>query len=208
MHIRVSPSSISPGLVVGLALAALLVLPGTADAGSVAGRAAAVQATSLGLTTTLADTGPLADSDDARTASEVTASILGLGGADALHATTISSIQSWVPPDEVASQAGLGNLALTVAGNQISAAFVMAQAIAPLGAPSGGSSIIDRLRVNGISLEPTGAPNQRFDLPGLTLILNEVQSSATSTTVNALRITTWDGLTNIVIATATAGASF
>lgn len=180
----------------------------TADAQSVSGSAAAVHAVALGATTMLAATGPLADSDDARTASEVTASILGLGGAEALHAVTISSIQSWTQPDEIASQAGLGNLVLLVAGNQIAADFVMASATAPVGAASSGGSIVDGLRVNGISIQPSGAANERISIPGVTLTLNEVQSSAAGTTVNALRIATWDGLINIVIATATAGVTF
>lgn len=180
----------------------------TAATQSVSGSAASVHATALGATTLLAATGPLADADDARTASEVTASILGLGGAKALHAATISSVQWWIQPEEVASQAGLGSLGLLVAGNQISADFVMAWATAPVSAANSGGSIIDGLRVNGTSIQPTGAVNERFTLPGLTLTLNEVQSSAAGTTVNALRIATWDGLIDIVIATATAGATF
>lgn len=207
MLVRRSPAS-AWGPPAALVLAACLAAPASAGAQRVTGSATAVRATQLGSTTVLAATGPLADSDDARTASELTASILALGGADTLHAATISSILCCRPEDEVASQAGLGNLALVVAGNQISAAFVMAWADAPLGGLSDGGSIIDRLRVNGIGIEPSGAPNQRIDLPGVTLTLNEVRRSAEATTVNALRIATWDGLIDIVIATATAGASF
>lgn len=84
----------------------------------------------------------------------------------------------------------------------------MAWATAPVSAANSGGSIIDGLRVNGTSIQPTGAVNEQFTLPGLTLTLNEVQGSAAGTTVNALRIATWDGLIDIVIATATAGVTF
>lgn len=83
----------------------------------------------------------------------------------------------------------------------------MAAATAPVGAATSGGSIVDGLRVNGVSIQPSGAVNERFSLPGLNLTLNEVQSSAAGTTVNALHIVAWDGLIDIVIATATAGVT-
>lgn len=201
--------SVSSGgrVAVALALVAWLVWPGAAVAQSVSGAATAVWATAAGTTTALAATGSLANSDDARVASELTGPILGLGSAEALHAAAISSIDAWDALDEVASQAALGNLALTVAGNQISADFAMAWATAPVGAASTGGSTVEGLLVNGIPILPTGAPNERFDLPGATLILNEVQTTTAGTTVNALHIATWDGLVKVVIASATAGVT-
>ena len=175
-----------------------------ATAQSVAGTASAVQGTVAGIATVLAGTGPLASADDARAASELAAAIPLLGGAEVLHAATISSIYGWDSLDEVISEASLGNLVLTVAGNRISADFAMARAVAPVGGVSTGSSTLEGLVVNGIPIVPSGAPSETFYLPGITLTLNEMQTSATGTAVNALHVVSWDGLVNVVIASATA----
>src|SRR5437762_14385519 len=98
-------------------LSALLAWPIASDAQTVTGRARAVQATVLGLlggtTTVLADTGALGGTSDARQASAPTGNVPSLLTGDTLHATTIG----W--PDQVASEASLGTLALRVAGTTI-----------------------------------------------------------------------------------------
>src|SRR2546422_8727319 len=105
------------------ALVGLLAWPGTSEAQTVTGQASAVQATVLGLlgatTIALADTGTLSDSSDARDAEGLTGSVRSLLTGEALHATTIGY------PDEVDSEASLGNVVLTVGSNGISADFVM-----------------------------------------------------------------------------------
>src|SRR6266478_648488 len=177
--------------VVRLLLAGLLAWPmvATAQLGgllpaspTVLGDASAVQATVLGTTTILAGTGSLADTTDARDASQLTGGIPSLLGAGALHATTIG----W--PDQVASEASLGNLNLTVAGIAVSADLVMARALAVLGAVGSGGSNIDNLVINGIPIGVTGQPNQTIAVPGGQVILNEQTLSATGSKVNALHL--------------------
>src|SRR5436189_2977734 len=122
------------------ALVGLLAWPGTSEAQTVTGQATAAQATvQLGIlggttTTTLSDTGTLSGTNDARDASALSGNIPSLLTVDVLHATTIGY------PDEVDSEASLADLGLTVAGNGISADFVMARALAVLGAIGSGSS--------------------------------------------------------------------
>src|SRR5438132_13174386 len=118
--------------------------PSAAAAQTVMGQASAVQATVLGITTGLADTGTLGGITDAREASQITGSVPSLLTGEALHATTIG----W--PDQVASEASVGSLNLTVAGNGISADFVMARALAVLNTASAGTSSLARLQVTGM----------------------------------------------------------
>lgn len=187
-----------------LGLAAWPAAPAGA-ATNVTGSATALQARVVGLTTTLAGTGPLASPDDSRFSSTPSGTIAGLGRAEALHASAISSVRFWEPLDEVSSSASLGELSLSVAGQQISAAFAMAWAVTEVGGSKTGGSTLEGLRLNGVPIAPTGAPNQRLDVPGVTLTLNEQRATASGITVNALHISSWDGLVDVVIASASAG---
>jgi len=203
------PRSSVVALVVALLGLLASARPGEAQTPTVSGEAFALQATVFGLsgptTTGLASTGSLVDDGDARTAGLATGSIPSVGGANVLHATTISSIATWSPGDEIASEASLADLALTVAGSTISAGFVRAEADAPVGAVATGSSTVEGLAVNGVPILPTGDANQTISLPGLTLVLNEVQETASGSSVNALHISSsLDGL-DVVVASATAG---
>jgi hypothetical protein len=169
------------------------------DAQTVTGQARAVQATVLGSQTVLSDTGTLTGSDDARQASEVTGDVPSVLTAEALHATTIG----W--PDQAAAEASLAALGVTVAGNGISAGFVMARAAAVLGGASGGATTIDGLSINGAPITVTGQPNQTILLLGGRVVINEQQPLFPSgMTVNALHIVI-DGVADVVIASATAG---
>jgi hypothetical protein len=119
--------------------------------------------------------------------------------AEALHATTIG----W--PDQAAAEASLAALGVTVAGNGISAGFVMARAAAVLGGASGGATTIDGLSINGAPITVTGQPNQTILLLGGRVVINEQQPLFPSgMTVNALHIVI-DGVADVVIASATAG---
>jgi hypothetical protein len=185
------------------ALVGLLAWPGPGEAQTVTGQARAVQATVLGVlglgtTTTLADTGTLSGTSDAREASQNTGSVPSLLTGDALHATTIG----W--PDQVASEASLGSLAMTIAGIGISADFVMARALSVLGGAGTGRTNIDGLSINGIPFVPTGSPNQTVAIPGGRVVINEQVSSAGATVVNALHVVI-DGVADVVIASAKAG---
>jgi len=173
------------------------------DAQTVTGQARAVQATVLGSLlgsqTVLSDTGALTGGDDARQASQVTGAVLSVLTAEALHATTIG----W--PDEAASEASLAGLAVTVAGNGITAGFVMARAAAILGGAGAGDTDIDALSINGAPITVTGQPNQTIHLLGGRVVINEQQPLFPSgMIVNALHIVI-DGVADVVIASAKAG---
>jgi hypothetical protein len=169
------------------------------DAQTVTGQARAVQATVLGSQTVLSDTGALTGGDDARQASQVTGAVPSVLTAEALHATTIG----W--PDQAASEASLAGLAVTVAGNGITAGFVMARAAAILGGAGVGDTDIDALSINGAPITVTGQPNQTIPLLRGRVVINEQQPLFPSgMTVNALHIVI-DGVADVVIASATAG---
>jgi len=190
---------------VALVAAGLLAWPATASAQTVSGSASAVRASVLGATTVLAGTGPLADAQDLREASQDAGSIFSFGGADVLHAATGSSITTWDPSDYVSSEASLADMGVMVAGNAVSAGFVMARALAAVGGPPVGASEIDGLAVNGVPVSVTGQPNQTVWLLGGRVIINEQTPSSTGTTVNALHVIV-DGVADLVFASASAGA--
>ena len=185
------------------ALVSLLACPGPSEAQTVTGQASAVQATVLGVlglgtTTALSDTGTLGGTSDAREASFVTGTVPSLLTGEALHAVTIG----W--PDQVASEASLGSLAMTVAGTGISADFVMARALSVLGSAGTGLTNIAGLTIGGVPVFPTGAPNQTLSLGVLSVVLNEQIPSAGGIIVNALHVRTLDGLNDVVIGSAKA----
>ncbi len=184
-------------------LVSLLAWPGTSEAQTVTGQASAVRATvfdalGLGTTTALSETVTLSGTPDAREASLVTGSVPSLLTGEALHAVTIG----W--PDQVASEASLGSLAMTVVGIGISADFVMARALSVLGSAGTGRTNIDGLSINGIPIVPTGSPNQTISIPGGRVVINEQVSSAGATVVNGLHVVV-DGVVDVVIASAKSG---
>ena len=178
---------------------------GSTTTTGITGDATAVRATlfgALGLlttTTALSDTGTLAGTDVAREASQDTGSIPALLGAEVLSASTIA----W--PNQVASQASLANLNLTLAGIGITADSVVAQASQIAGAAGTGTTTIDNLLVNGTPIAITGDPNQVVGIPGGQIVINEQTISSTGTAVvNALHVTV-AGVADVVIASVTAG---
>jgi hypothetical protein len=179
------------------ALAALLAWSGAGWAQT--GQASAARAVVLGSVTSLADTGTLGGAGDARGTGLDTGSIPGLVSAEALHAATMG----WT--DQVASQASLGNVTLTVAGTGITADFIQSSALAIAGSGASGAASIEGLSIGGRPVSVTGAPNQLISLPGLSVIVNEQVQSASGIVVNALRIRTLDGLTDIVVGSSRAG---
>jgi hypothetical protein len=175
--------------------------PPTGSASSVTGSASAVSATLLGMTTALGSTGTLSGVNDSRDASMVVGSLPAGVAGETLSASTIS----WA--DQVASEASLANLNMTVAGIGITADFVMAQASQALGAAGSGSSTISNLAVNGVPINITGAPNQTVAIPGGLVTINEQSISSTgAAVVNAVHVTV-AGVADVVIASATAGIS-
>ena len=166
---------------------------------AVNGQAAAVSATVLGITTSLADSGSVSDPSQPVGTGLSLGSIGGLLSAEGLHAAAMA----WT--DQVASQASLGNLSMSVAGIGITAAFLGSEALAVAGAAGSGGSAIEGLSIGGVAVSPTGLPNQVVSLPGLSVILNEQTQTAGGIVVNALRVRTLDGLTDIALATSRAG---
>jgi len=175
-------------------------LPGGGTSGTtLTGQASAVTAVVLGTVTSLADTGTLVDAADPLGTGQPTGSIPGLLSAEALHAATMG----WT--DQVASEASLGNLVMSVGGIGIAADTIVSRALAVSGAAPTGLSNIEGLSIGGVSVSPTGAPNQSISLLGLSVILNEQIQSASGIVVNALHVRTLDGLTDVVIGSAKAG---
>jgi hypothetical protein len=179
-----------------------LAWPRTGAAQTVAGSANVVRATTFsllgGTTTTLASTGALGGAGDALDATQVTGAIPSLLSGEVLNAVTIG----W--PDQVASEASLASLGLTVGGTGISADFVMARALAALDGSGSSSSLLDNLSIGGVPIDVTGDPNQTVSIPGGQVVINEQIVSPAGTTVNALHATVL-GVADVVIASATAG---
>ena len=166
---------------------------------TLAGQASAVTAVVLGTVTSLADTGTLVDAADPLGTGQPLGSIPGLVSAEALHAATVG----WT--DQVASEASLANVDMTVAGIGIAADTIVSRALAVSGAAPTGLTSIEGLSIGGVPVSFAGVPNQSISLPGLSVILNEQIQSASGIIVNALHVTTLDGLTNVVIGSAKAG---
>src|SRR5260370_33578244 len=123
--------------------------PPSTTASSVTGSASAISTTILGMTTALGSTGTLSGVNDSRDASMVVGSLsTGITG-ETLSASAIS----WA--DQVASEASLANLNMTVAGIGITADLVMAQASQALGAAGSGDSAITNLAIVGVPVTGT-----------------------------------------------------
>src|SRR6266850_1157540 len=187
-------------VVAAIGLAGLLCWPAEGHAQTVSGYARAIQGTVLGTSGVFADTGSLVDSSDAREAPLETVAVPSLLEGEVLHAAAIG----W--PDQAYSEASLGSLALTVAGNGIAADFVMARALAVLGSAGTGTSGIDGLTINGSPVAVSGAPNEVIPIFGGRVILNEQQVSCTGVVVNAVHVIV-DGIADVVVASAAAGIS-
>lgn len=212
MHQRNSSRRGMAAVVAGI-LAGLLAWPGagsaqlltdttqllTGSTQTLTGQASAVTVVVLGTVTSLANTGTLTDPADPLGTGQPTGSIPGLLSAEALHAVTMG----WT--DQVASEASLGNLAMSVAGVGISADAIMSRALAVSDAGSTGLTSIEGLTIGGMSIVPAGVPNQQISIAGLRVILNEQIQTADGIIVNALHIRTFDGLTDVVIGSAKAG---
>ena len=196
------------------ALAGLVAWPGTGQAqldlggvtqtitsttSTLTGQASAVTAVVLGTVTSLADTGTLVDAADPLGTGQPLGSIPGLVSAEALHAATMG----WT--DQVASEASLANVAMTIAGIGITVDTIVSRALAVSGAVPTGLTDIEGLTIGGVPVSPSGVPNETISVAGLSVILNEQIQSASGIVVNALHVRTLDGLTDVVVGSANAG---
>src|SRR3989442_15186927 len=83
----------------------------------------------------------------------------------------------------------------------------MARALTVFGVAGIALTSVDNLAINGLPIPVTGDPNQRIDVPGGVVIINEQRVSPDGTTVvNALHAVI-SGVADVVVASATAGAS-
>jgi hypothetical protein len=158
----------------------------------------------------LADTGELGCDGAERDATVLEASVDGVLTADALAATTVGVGK------ETHSDAATTNLALSLAGLNVTASLLRAEArakcvpfdVLPKGVSvllEGDSEVLD-LRVNGVAVTVTGQANQRVDVaPGVYLVINEQTRTDHDITVGALRVVV-EGTANIAISSAKAGA--
>jgi hypothetical protein len=179
----------------------ILPAPGPAPTTTVTGQASAVQATVFGFlgntTLELANTGALSGPTDALDASQPTGNLLGALTAEVPSATTIGY------PDQVDSAASLANLALSIAGNNIGADFLMSQASAILNIGGVGSSTLSNLSLNGVPVPVTGDPNQVVSIPGGQMVINEQQTSPAGIVVNALHVIV-SGVADVVMGSSVA----
>src|SRR6266404_7351436 len=176
--------------------------PATSTSPTVTGNATAVQATTFGsqgtaTTTIVADSGSLGGANDARDASQLTASVPSMLTAETPSSATIS----W--SNEVDSSASVTNLNVTVGGVVITATSVLTMVSSAQG-PNSGITMIDNLAVNGTPVSITGKKNQTVAIPGGQLTINETTNNAGAMTVNGLHIIE-NGVADVVIASATAG---
>ena len=178
------------------------------------GRATVVNAKVLGkATVVLSDTGALPSSGGARQATLLEANVTDLLTAKVLSASTIGQ------GNHTRSQAAVANLALTVAGIDIRADFIQAEAKASCNASNqasvSGSSQLVKLVINGNTVTVTGKPNQTISVGGLVdakVIINQqiksVSGSSGKITVNALRVVVGGGtVADVVVSSATAQTS-
>jgi hypothetical protein len=180
-------------------LATTLALPVAASAQT--GQATAVQVTVAAAdgtaTTTLSHTGSLTSATDAREASQAAGAIDTIVSGEALHATTIG----W--SDQVASEASIANVTVNAGVSSITADFVMARVTDAAGNAGTATVRIDGLTINGQPVAVSGKRNQRVDIPGGVVLINEQSSGGA--VVNALHIVV-DGAEDVVIAAAAARA--
>jgi hypothetical protein len=124
------------------------------------------------------------------------------GGVVALAAGEMHS--GIVGLDATRSEASMANVALTVSGNQISAAFVLARSAASCGPATSGSAQVTNLVINNQSITVTGNPNQTVTLPNGTVVINHQTSSIVGTsaalTVKGVHVTTTDPITHQQVA--------
>lgn len=189
-----------------LSLPPLPCLPGLCGGGggggtvtTLVGQASGATAVVAGNVISLGDSGTLTDPSQPIGGGQAVGSIPGLLSAESLH----SAAMAWT--DQVASQASLSNLNLTLGGLGITADFLGSEALAIAGGARSGASAIEGLTIGGVAVPATGLPNQQVAVPGLSVILNEQTQTASGIVVNALRVRTLDGLTDVALGTSRAG---
>jgi len=182
-----------------MAAAARGVSPLTGGSCTYSGRATVVQATVLGVTTVINDTGPLPSSGGAAEVNNPQVSVPGLFSGNALHAEAFGA------DCRSSSEASVSNLDLTVPGHHLNAGVLTSRSTATCGAtgPSTtGNSEIEGLVLDNTAIFVTGQPNQTVAFPGGMLIINEQTSAGSGDlTVNAVHLVVF-GVADVIISLA------
>ncbi len=176
------------------------------------GEAVVVNANVLGvINASISDTGQLPSSGGSLSTSLLTFQLPGTLDLSLLSASTNGS------NNQTNSQASVANVSLHVAGVNLTAAVLTSNATTVCSsttATANGASTIADLKVNGLSVRVTGAPNQTIPLLIGSLVINEQISSVNlsssantaSMTVNALHLRV-NLLADVVISSSQAGVS-
>jgi hypothetical protein len=205
--------AISVNLLAAAILTALPAIAGTALPSPCvySGEAVVASVDLLGIKTALSDTGQLPSTGGFLSAQLANATLPGVLSLQLLSASTSGA------SGRTSSQASVANAAVSVAGISITAAVLTSNATAQAcgintqPSVSGGSNIAD-LKVNGLSVTVTGAPNQVIPLLVGSLIINEQTSSVTNSAaggtaeivVNALHLKLL-GVADVVVSSSHAG---
>src|SRR5712664_3649192 len=164
------------------------------------GEATVLRATVLGLAPiVVGKAGPLSESGGADESSLLSVSRDQSGGllsAEVVHATVVAQ------GNRSSAEASVASVSLAVAGNAIQADLLRSQAKATCDgvgqASASGTSEVAGLVINSQTITVSGQPNQRVDLPGLRVVINEQSGSASGNrsdiTVNALHVTAFNPL--------------
>jgi hypothetical protein len=143
-------------------------------------------------TMTVADTGQLPSSGG-----DIDATLLSVQTSVATANVLLATTMGFDSTAE--SQAAIADLTLLPGNpNQITADFLLSESIATCTGVSGFSDITN-LQLAGQKITVSTQPNQVVSVPGiLTLVINEQKATANSITVNALHLTTTNGIEVIV----------
>ncbi|HXH32754.1 MAG TPA: choice-of-anchor P family protein, partial [Bacteriovoracaceae bacterium] len=175
----------------------------------------------LTATTSLADTGPLPPAGGVLTNGVASANVTTIAGTTlttGVIQTRTSGGALAGTPNSSQSQATVNNLALAIAGTTVTATTLQANSMCTCNGATpacSGSTVVENLVINTpglatITLNGAVAPNTTFmatvGTVTTTIVVNEQIPSVNAITVNALRITVTDRLTdtttNIIVAQA------
>jgi hypothetical protein len=171
------------------------------------GEALVVGARVLGIGVSIEDTGSLPTSGGSLSTELLSVNLPTLLKADLLSANTSGQ------NGETDSRASVADVSLTVPGVTVTASVLSSSATATCRNAFGSSVVLD-LKVNGLSVFVTGAPNQTVPLLVGTLVINEQSSYVVNTSqgssgdmlVNALHLRVL-GVADVVISSSRAGVS-
>ena len=170
----------------------------TCDPASGDARAQVVGAHVLGLVdVSIEDTGDIHGSPGA-------SETLLTSGAPGLLAAGVVSASASSSSTSANAVASIASLQLTVLGIGITADAVQSTATAACSSASGTTTIAN-LKIAGLHVAVTGAPNDAIEVAGiLRIVLNEQEFSANGITVRAIHVTALQGGADVTIALSTA----